>query len=480
MTGSRPLEDKEKGNSRKESHVCRGSAAGGAGCIPGTIRRPQPGLGRAVGERKKSWQCHERLRFGAEWKLTPRCRSLASWRFYYGHKQELRTAMQHLERCPEGPLEQSPKGKERPELGQSPAAACLCSFLSCVNFRQKMSARRAHWREWAGGGAWAGRARVLTERAGGGAERSGRPTRAAAGAGGAGGAGVAGGGGPGAAGPEWGRAGGGAAAPGQCRLPRGGRSGTASVSAPRPPRRGRAPGAAARQLSGGGGLRGTQRARGRPVRDDCASRPRPPANRSLPDGPAAPRPPGSSSSAAAGPGKVCGASAGRPDPRGLRGASSAGPRNIEPASRHAACSDRFPSRPRHVSFISQWGPGATEPPGTAPASKPTAGRLQGASGRKALETPPAMGPPPPACVRSAGVPVPAASSSTVQIRFQADNWERTPRDRRPGRDQRKNAEWKAVPWTQCRAHWGDFSPEADSRQARVCLSPGPLPCVVKT
>lgn len=47
--------------------------------------------------------------------------------------------MQHLERCPEGPLEQSPKGKERPELGQSPAAACLCSFLSCVNFRQKMS-----------------------------------------------------------------------------------------------------------------------------------------------------------------------------------------------------------------------------------------------------------------------------------------------------------------------------------------------------
>ena len=175
-------------------------------------------------------------------------------------------------------------------------------------------------------GAGAGRARVLTERAGGGAERSGRPTRAAAGAGGAGGAGVAGGGGPGAAGPEGGRAGGGAAAPWQCRLPRGGRSGTPSVSAPRPPRRGRAPGAAARQLSGGGGLRGTQRARGRPVRDDCASRPRPPANRSRPDGPAAPRPPGSSSSAAAGSGKVCGASAGRPDPRGLRGASSAGPR----------------------------------------------------------------------------------------------------------------------------------------------------------
>lgn len=39
------------------------------------------------------------------------------------------------------------------------------------------------------GGVGAGRARVLTERAGGGAERIGRPTRAAAGAGGAGGAG---------------------------------------------------------------------------------------------------------------------------------------------------------------------------------------------------------------------------------------------------------------------------------------------------
>lgn len=141
----------------------------------------------------------------------------------------------------------------------------------------------------------------------------------------------------------------------------------------------------------------------------------------------------------------------------------------------------FPSGPRHVGFISQWGPGATEPPGTAPASKCTASGRKGALGHKALDTPPAMGPPaPPACVRSAGVPVPAASSSTVQIRFQADNWERTPRDRRPGRDQSKNAEWKAVPWTQCRTHWGDFSPEADTRQARVCLSPGPLPSVVKT
>lgn len=78
------------------------------------------------------------------------------------------------------------------------------------------------------------------------------------------------------------------------------------------------PGPAARQLSGGGGLRGTQRARGRPLRDDCASQPRPPANRSRPDGPAAPRPPGSSSSAAAGPGKVCGASAG-PRPAGTPG-----------------------------------------------------------------------------------------------------------------------------------------------------------------
>ena len=48
MTGSQPPEDKEEENSRKESNECRGSGTDGAACILGTIKRPQPGLDRAV------------------------------------------------------------------------------------------------------------------------------------------------------------------------------------------------------------------------------------------------------------------------------------------------------------------------------------------------------------------------------------------------------------------------------------------------
>lgn len=145
------------------------------------------------------------------------------------------------------------------------------------------------------GGAGAGRGRVLTERAGGG-ERSRAERLPGRGCGRRGACGS-----PDGAEPAGGRAARGGrrrAVPSLAGWPLQGRA----CQLPSPPRRRRGPSAvrgrrAARDTKGaraaGAGLRR------RPAR---------------PDGPAAPR----------GPGKVCGWSAGRPGPRGLRGASSRG------------------------------------------------------------------------------------------------------------------------------------------------------------
>nr|XP_058939907.1 PE-PGRS family protein PE_PGRS3-like [Kogia breviceps] len=208
-------------------------------------------------------------------------------------------------------------------------------------FSKKVSGKtelgRAHWRERSGGGVGAGRARVLTERAGGGAERSGRPTRVAAGAGGAAGAGVAGGGGPGAAGPEGARVGVG-----------GGRSRAVPAPTGRPLR----DGVCQRSSSSSAGphtrRRGPSAVRGRrAARDTKNARAAGAGRLRLPAAPARqpvptrrlrrPAPARELVVRGRGAGKSLRRVRWGPDQRGLRGASSAGPRGC-------SCATIAPSR----------------------------------------------------------------------------------------------------------------------------------------
>lgn len=109
---------------------------------------------------------------------------------------------------------------------------------------------------------------------------------------------------------------------------------------------------------------------------------------------------------------------------------------------------------------------------------PPISRVKAALGHKTQETPSYCGilsPPPLGCVWFVGVAIPAtSSSSTREIKFQANNWELIPRDWRPERDRARMLNGNLSLQHSSTLTFEDFRPKSDNLADKYVAKTRPL------